>query len=41
MPATIHDADLVRIHGANERVAVRDFFEAIRFYRALIGNMTR
>jgi carboxypeptidase PM20D1 len=41
MPVTIRDADLARIHGTNERVAVHDFFEAIRFYRALIVNMTR
>ena len=41
LPVTIHDADLARFHGTNERVAVKDYFEAIRFYRTLLVNMTR
>lgn len=40
LPARIREADLARIHGTNERAAAGDYFEAIRFYRTLIGNMT-
>ena len=30
--------DLARMHGTNERVAVRDYEQAIRLYRQLIVN---
>ncbi len=41
MPVMIRDADLTRIHGSGERVTVDGYFEAIRFYRTLIVNMSR
>ena len=39
VPARITEADLARAHGTNERIAVDDYFEAIRFYRALIAKL--
>lgn len=39
LPCVLQDEDLARIHGANERVAVERYFDAIRFYRALMRNM--
>jgi carboxypeptidase PM20D1 len=41
VPARIREADLSRAHGTNERIAVGDFFDAIRFYRALTTNLAR
>jgi carboxypeptidase PM20D1 len=35
-PFPIHQADLERIHGTNERLAVSGFFDGIRFYRQLM-----
>lgn len=32
LPVTLTDADLTRIHGANERIAVPDYARAIQFY---------
>jgi len=38
LPVRLSDEDLQRFHGLNERVAVEDYFEVIRFYRTLITN---
>jgi carboxypeptidase PM20D1 len=38
MPARLTSQDLQRMHGTNERIAVRDYERAIRFYRQLILN---
>ena len=38
MPVQLAPADLARMHGTNERVAVRDYERAIRIYRQLILN---
>jgi carboxypeptidase PM20D1 len=37
-PVRIGRADTVRIHGADERIAVKDYTEAVRFYARLIRN---
>lgn len=39
-PVSLREADLPRRHGTNERVPVREFFEAIRFYRTLIVKVS-
>lgn len=39
IPCRVGPADLARFHGIDERVAVDDFFAAIRFYRALMSNV--
>lgn len=41
IPGVVAEADLARIHGTNERIAVDGYFDAIRFYRTLIANMSR
>ncbi len=41
LPARFEQADLARLHGTNERIAVDDYFGAIRFYRTLIANFSR
>lgn len=33
-------ADLPRIHGANERIAVEDYKQCVRFYYQLLRNAT-
>jgi carboxypeptidase PM20D1 len=38
LPCRFGPADLTRMHGVDERVAVDDLFAAIRFYRALLVN---
>ncbi|HEX8170811.1 MAG TPA: M20 family peptidase [Thermoanaerobaculia bacterium] len=38
VPVTIAQADLERIHGTNERVAVEAYFDTIRFFRQLMKN---
>jgi carboxypeptidase PM20D1 len=38
MPARLGPRDLERMHGTNERLAVRDYERAIRLYRQLILN---
>ncbi len=38
MPARLEPRDLERMHGTNERIAVRDYERAIRLYRQLILN---
>ncbi|HET9441360.1 MAG TPA: M20 family peptidase [Longimicrobiales bacterium] len=38
LPLRMQPSDLPRIHGTNERIAVRDYEWAIRFYRQLIAN---
>lgn len=38
MPVQLAPADLARMHGTNERVAVQDYERAIRIYRQLIVN---
>jgi carboxypeptidase PM20D1 len=38
MPVRLTSQDLERIHGTNERIAVRDYERAIRLYRQLILN---
>lgn len=38
IPFTMNEQDLARMHGANERVAIADFINAIHFYRTLILN---
>ena len=40
LPVRLSSADLKRMHGTNERLAVRDYEEAIRLYRQLIVNTT-
>ncbi|PYQ28882.1 MAG: hypothetical protein DMF56_14515 [Acidobacteria bacterium] len=41
LPVLLDEKDLDRFHGLNERIAVDDYFQAIRFYRALIMNGAR
>jgi carboxypeptidase PM20D1 len=41
IPLPMTEADLQRFHGTNERIAVNDYFEAIRFYRTLLVNVAR
>jgi len=41
LPMRLAEADLERLHGTNERIAVEDYFEAIRFYRTLMTNTAR
>jgi carboxypeptidase PM20D1 len=41
VPVRIPEADLERVHGTNERIAVDSYFEAIRFYRTLLMNAAR
>ena len=36
LPVRLTSEDLRRMHGTNERLAVRDYEQAIRFYRQLI-----
>ncbi len=38
MPVQLTSTDLARVHGTNERLAVRDYERAIRTYRQLILN---
>jgi carboxypeptidase PM20D1 len=38
LPVRLTARDLERMHGTNERIAVRDYERAIRFYRQLILN---
>ena len=38
MPVQLASSDLARMHGTNERVAVRDYERAIRIYRQLLVN---
>lgn len=40
LPVRLASGDLGRMHGANERLAVRDYEQAIRIYRQLIVNTT-
>jgi carboxypeptidase PM20D1 len=39
MPVQIHNDDLVRLHGTNERVSVQGYARSIAFYRYLIMEM--
>jgi carboxypeptidase PM20D1 len=41
LPVRMQQADLARMHGINERISVRDYEWAIKFYRQLILNTTR
>jgi acetylornithine deacetylase/succinyl-diaminopimelate desuccinylase-like protein len=34
----VTDADRQRVHGTDERIAIRDHLDGIRFYRQLILN---
>ncbi|HEX2080523.1 MAG TPA: M20 family peptidase [Longimicrobium sp.] len=38
LPVRMRSGDLERMHGTDERIAVRDYLGAIRFYRQLILN---
>ena len=40
MPVRVTQDDLDRIHGTDERISVRDYEAAIRFYRQLLLNTT-
>jgi carboxypeptidase PM20D1 len=40
LPVRLASEDLKRMHGTNERLAVRDYEQAIRLYRQLIVNAT-
>lgn len=40
LPVRLTSGDLKRMHGTNERLAVRDYEQAIRIYRQLILNTT-
>lgn len=40
-PMTATAADLARMHGTNERLAVADYAAAVRFYAQLVRNMER
>jgi carboxypeptidase PM20D1 len=40
LPMRLKPLDIERVHGTNERVAVRDYERAIRLYRQLILNAT-
>lgn len=39
MPVTLNAADLQRIHGTNERIAVADYARLIRWYRRLLETL--
>jgi len=39
MPVTLDAADLQRIHGANERIAVADYARLVRWYRLLLESL--
>lgn len=41
LPARLTQSDIARLHGTNERIAVDDYFDAIRFYRMLAVNFSR
>jgi carboxypeptidase PM20D1 len=41
LPVRLTPTDLQRMHGTNERIALRDYELAIRFYRQLILNAAR
>jgi carboxypeptidase PM20D1 len=41
LPIRMTPDDLQRVHGTNERVAIRDYERAILFYRELIRNAAR
>ena len=38
LPLRLTQTDLARMHGTNERIAVRDYEQAIRLYRQLVLN---
>jgi carboxypeptidase PM20D1 len=38
LPVRLASEDLKRMHGTNERLAVRDYEQAVRFYRQLVLN---
>jgi carboxypeptidase PM20D1 len=38
LPIRLAQSDLARMHGSNERIAIRDYERAIRFYRQLVLN---
>ena len=38
LPLRLTSDDLARMHGSDERIAVRDYADAIRFYRQLVVN---
>jgi carboxypeptidase PM20D1 len=38
-PLSLDREDRRRLHGTNERVGVKDYVEAVHFYRALIRNL--
>jgi carboxypeptidase PM20D1 len=40
LPVRLTPKDLARMHGTNERIAIRDYERAIRLYRQLILNAT-
>jgi carboxypeptidase PM20D1 len=40
MPVRLTPSDVKRMHGTNERIGIRDYERAIRFYRQLILNAT-
>lgn len=40
LPLRLGPRDLARVHGTNERLAIRDYEQAIRFYRQLLMNAT-
>jgi carboxypeptidase PM20D1 len=40
LPVRLQAEDVPRLHGLNERIAIRDYEWAIKFYRQLILNMT-
>ncbi|MFO0591153.1 MAG: M20 family peptidase [Polyangiaceae bacterium] len=37
-PQRTHDEDRARLHGTNERISVKNFGEAVRFYAQLVKN---
>lgn len=41
MPVRLAPEDLARMHGTNERVAIRDYEQAIRVYRQIIVSVAR
>jgi carboxypeptidase PM20D1 len=41
LPVRMAQADLARLHGTDERVAVADYEAAIGFYRQLVLNAAR
>jgi carboxypeptidase PM20D1 len=40
MPARLGEADLKRIHGIDERIAIKDYLDLVRYYIRLIRNGT-